>query len=1098
MRRLLLFFFLFFVLGNIASAQLTGGEIFLPGHWLEIGQNAYGAFGANPPPGGYHPYPAGTNLAEVYDYGHDGWTSGAPPLMGDYTYPGSPYEGWGIQVNGTGGLNWAFTSTGAISGTGTLTGNNTTYVNAGGKLIGNWAGTAAGGQLRLNMETRVDTNASWVVCTVKMYNTGATTLNNLYYFRGCDPDNDEAHGGSFATNNYVNYQNDADHRVGVSGAGETYTYAYLQLCTKDCRAKALVHESWPINYSVTDLSTVYTGTAAITPYYNVGVDHPGDIAIGLVYQIGNLCPGDSTFVSYAYTFLNAATGIDSAFPEPTIVVNGVPANPPAAPAAIYDTFNACLYPGLTTLPVNLSGAAGSGVWTWSTWTWSPGTGLATTTGLVNNINLNSLPPSITYTITGTAYNSCGGTGGGSCGTRIIYLTVLTCNGATVNSPCIGQPLDFNAPGDSTGATYVWYGPAPSTATVATTQSFTINPSVWADTGMYHVIKTVAGTHDTSSTVVVLHPKPNTFATSNSPLCIGAANTLTLFDSTDVGVATYAWSGPAGFTSAIQDPTIPGFSAADTGIYNVIVTTAFGCKDTANTHVVLLPPPGAPIVTDPLTYCYGATFVPFTVTPATGATVYFYSSAAGGGATTTHPTVNTSAPGTYTYYFGQTIGLCESPIDSIVITVYPPILPSFTYAIHHGCTQDTVYLTNTSTGATSDMWNFGDGTATSTATNPTHIYLTQGIFSVKLTDYFATCSNSVTENIDTRHTVQAAFMAVLDTICAGQISNMVNLSTATVGVNPGVITTYAWNFNDGSTDATKNPGHTFTEAGIYNVNLTVTDSIGCQSSVNHDVYVIRLDIRSWLDTTLCLRQPLPMTNEVLQYPPLGLTDYTYYWSPATNLSSNTVQVPFFNAFGSYTYTLTVSLLGDWGACTQQDVMVVNSVLGQPLTNVTPDVTVTYGTSVQLNADNEVYYWWVPDNGSLNNTNINDPVANPHTSTVYTVYGMDKYGCVDSAFVNVTVDSSMHECIPSGFTPNNDGLNDYFHPIGLIFQNLVDFRVYNRWGQQVFYTSSADSKGWDGTYNGVLQDMGVYYYTIIVARPGGSGENIVYKGDITLIR
>ena len=106
--------------GNSIYAQIVGGEMFFPGHYLEIGQTSAGSFGTTTAPAGYYPYP-GPNLAEVYDYGHDGWTVGAPATMGDYTFPGSPFEGWGIQVNGTGMLNWGtvnFVGGGIISGTG--------------------------------------------------------------------------------------------------------------------------------------------------------------------------------------------------------------------------------------------------------------------------------------------------------------------------------------------------------------------------------------------------------------------------------------------------------------------------------------------------------------------------------------------------------------------------------------------------------------------------------------------------------------------------------------------------------------------------------------------------------------------------------------------------------------------------------------------------------------------------------------------------------------------------------------------------------------------------------------------------------------------
>ena len=153
-------------------------------------------------------------------------------------------------------------------------------------------------------------------------------------------------------------------------------------------------------------------------------------------------------------------------------------------------------------------------------------------------------------------------------------------------------------------------------------------------------------------------------------------------------------------------------------------------------------------------------------------------------------------------------------------------------------------------------------------------------------------------------------------------------------------------------------------------------------------------------------------------------------------------------------------------------------------------------MHLNADNAYHYMWTPDNGTLNNTNINDPIATPLVTTTYTVYGMSLYGCLDSATVTITVDDSLNGSIPNAFSPNNDGLNDVFRPIGAKFQRLVDFRIYNRWGQQIFYSNSID-KGWDGTFNGVPQDVGEYYYVIIASQPA-TDENQTYKGDVILIR
>jgi gliding motility-associated-like protein len=205
-------------------------------------------------------------------------------------------------------------------------------------------------------------------------------------------------------------------------------------------------------------------------------------------------------------------------------------------------------------------------------------------------------------------------------------------------------------------------------------------------------------------------------------------------------------------------------------------------------------------------------------------------------------------------------------------------------------------------------------------------------------------------------------------------------------------------------------------------------------------------------------------------------------------------PYFSGFGSYTYTLTAYL--EPYHCPATHTVTVHSVEGAKLMGVTHNATIPYGSSIQLYSDNEQLYMWSPNDGSLTDNNINNPVATPTVTTTYSVYGMDIYGCRDTAYVTVTVDSTMSEFIPTGFTPNQDGKNDFFRPVFQTYQKLVEFSVYNRWGVKVFSTSNKND-GWDGTYNGAPQDMGVYFYTIITSRPGYS-ENQVYKGEVTLIR
>ena len=232
-------------LNKSSVAQMVGDQVFLKGKWVEVGVAPNGALGSTvlPPTGVYHCNsptftfwdPAAASfttsnqrLMMVYDAGHDGWTTGTPGFFGDYSMPGTPYEGWGIQINGNHSeaqaqYYWTTGATGFAGGAG-LTGTNTAYLNPAGKTIGVWSGTAASGALQITQTTTLDTNASWVNMNVKLKNVSGGTLTGVYYIRETDPDNDQtAPGGSFVTSNVINAQNDYLHRVMVTATATLYT-----------------------------------------------------------------------------------------------------------------------------------------------------------------------------------------------------------------------------------------------------------------------------------------------------------------------------------------------------------------------------------------------------------------------------------------------------------------------------------------------------------------------------------------------------------------------------------------------------------------------------------------------------------------------------------------------------------------------------------------------------------------------------------------------------------------------------------------------------------------------------------------------------------
>jgi len=86
------------------------------------------------------------------------------------------------------------------------------------------------------------------------------------------------------------------------------------------------------------------------------------------------------------------------------------------------------------------------------------------------------------------------------------------------------------------------------------------------------------------------------------------------------------------------------------------------------------------------------------------------------------------------------------------------------------------------------------------------------------------------------------------------------------------------------------------------------------------------------------------------------------------------------------------------------------------------------------------------------------------------------------------------MPNAFTPGRFGQNSIFKVAGFGIDKMI-LRIYNRWGQLVFQSTDQDI-GWDGTYQGIVQPMGVYAYTL--EAEFSDGKHVSRKGDVTLIR
>jgi len=294
-----------FFAGSV-SAQLVGGSVFLKGNYVEAGICANGDFGAASPPAGYHPHTTsagGGALGFVADPAMDGWTVGTPPYTGDFFTPGSPFEGWNLQI---GSIRAQAQSCMGFAGTGGLTGTNTAYAISGSKKIATWQGSFD--SIDIKQETTLDTTALFFSLRITLTNTASVAKNDIYYLRSLDPDNDESWpGGGFNTINKIEYQlpNPSNSTV-VSARGLGDPTSYLALGTTDSFAKCLVYTSWPISSTV-DLSTLYSGTyTGGGAYYTLGHTDSADLAIGVVFYVNHLAPADSSSDSVSNKTTNQA------------------------------------------------------------------------------------------------------------------------------------------------------------------------------------------------------------------------------------------------------------------------------------------------------------------------------------------------------------------------------------------------------------------------------------------------------------------------------------------------------------------------------------------------------------------------------------------------------------------------------------------------------------------------------------------------------------------------------------------------------------------------------------------------------------------------
>ncbi len=345
----------------------------------------------------------------------------------------------------------------------------------------------------------------------------------------------------------------------------------------------------------------------------------------------------------------------------------------------------------------------------------------------------------------------------------------------------------------------------------------------------------------------------------------------------------------------------------------------------------------------------------------------------------------------------------------------------------------------------------------------------------------TYSLTVTDNNGCTNTVSAIVTEPATSVSGNAASVNATCGAANGGASvnaTGGTGAFAYLWSNGATSKTASN----IIVGSYSV--TITDANGCTT-----VTATAVGNTSTLSAATTPGSGCPPTGGSASVTAsLGSSPYTYLWS-----TSSTAQT--ISNLSSATYTVTVT---DASACViMQTVTVAN--YSNPLPSAGNDVTITQNNSTVLAASGGTSYSWAPSTG-LSNIAISNPIASPTITTTYTVIVTDNNGCTAMDIMTVFVDIDCGAgveliSIPTAFSPNGDGQNDYLQvKAGAC---LKDFKlsVFNRWGQKVFETSSVNTK-WDGMYNGEIANSGVYVF--ILNATSLTGDKIEKQGDVALIK
>ncbi|NVO01410.1 MAG: gliding motility-associated C-terminal domain-containing protein [Bacteroidetes bacterium] len=707
------------------------------------------------------------------------------------------------------------------------------------------------------------------------------------------------------------------------------------------------------------------------------------------------------------------------------------------------------------------------------------------------------------------FNQGGGTGTTDCS---IMAPPITNNGPL----CVGQTLNLTVSSPVAGATYSWTGPG---GFVSATMNPTRPSVTLAMAGVYSLVITVGGVSSPPvTTTVIVNPNPT--VTVNSPtICAGDIATLTAN-----GATNYEWDNGStlnpisGALSTTTSYTVTGTSLGCTGtavstvtvnplpvptvtivnascglnngtatanpagqgylwnttavtqaitglgagVYTVTVTDGNGCSATSSGTVINIP--GGLATADSTDEHCGHSDGTATANMV-GAVSYAWSNLGN------TQTITGLTAGTYSVTVTNGIG-CTATASVVVNNVAGPSVP-FTNVIDETCSQSNGSITAApanGVGPYTYDWSTVPVLHTVTISN-----LPAGTYSVTVTDANSCVATNSVSIINSPPPV-GSVVSVTDENC-GQTDGAVTIQYVG-GTGP---MTFLWSNNAVSQNITN------VTNGNYSV--TITDLNGCKDTVTATVGLIGGPSATVTTVEAACDQPNGSASVLAQN---GSGVYTYLWSNTATTSTISNLLP-----GTY------SVVVDDGVCS----ITVNGTVG----NIPgPNAEFTASPSIMTiddpnctftdNSTNTTTWAWNFGDGSTSSM-ISPSHSYESTGTyLVTLVVANNSGCLDSTQHTVIVKGVYTFYIPNSFSPNGDGINDFFNSTGTyIDMSSFELYVYDRWGKEM-YSSKNISRPWNGTFkntgNYEKAHMGVYVYKILIKDLDGYKHE--YNGPVTIVK